>query len=86
MEMIIMSYVEPLSPRKKRYELTEDILKGLMMNLLNMLHCNTILMVVKSTNPMKYWALKTNLMLVYNIYNDLIYATVFIESNELQYF
>lgn len=57
MEMRIMSYVESLSPRKKRYELTEDMLKGLMMNLLNILFCNTILVVVKSTHPMKYWAL-----------------------------
>lgn len=45
----------------KRYE---DMLKGLMMNLLNILHCNTILVIVKSTNHMKYWALKINLMLV----------------------
>lgn len=35
----------------KRYE---DMLKGLMMNLLNILHCNTILVIVKSTNHMKY--------------------------------
>lgn len=32
------------------------------------------------------WALKKKLMLVYSIYNGLVYATVFIESNEYQYF
>lgn len=35
---------------------------------------------------MKYWALKTNFMLVYSIYKGLVYATVFIESNKFQYF
>ncbi len=40
MVMIIMSYVETLSPHKKRYELTEDI-KGIDDEFTKYLQCNS---------------------------------------------
>lgn len=81
-----MSYVEPLSPRKKSYELTrhdkgtDDEFTKYAILQYNSGSCK------QHSYLTKYWALKAILMLVYNIYNDLEYATVFIESNKFQYF
>lgn len=81
-----MSYVEPLSPRNKDMinrrhvqGINDDFTKY------TTLQCSSGGF-TKHSYPMKYWPLKTNLMLVYSIYKGLVYATVFIESNKFQYF